>query len=134
MMDAITNNIMTILSFTIGGVSLVSIICSVIWVLRQVVKVRKDGKLTKESIEAAFKEAVLPKTVKLDISNKIEEPIRLGFEKISAQVTSRLANLESEIVIALKILAKLTHANALSEEDKDTLDRILNDVSISEEI
>ena len=94
MFDQFSTQITQILSMTIGGVSVGTIIAAVIYCIKSIKSIRTDAaknkidtdeqlKITKDFIEQSFKNAVLPQKIKLDISSKIEKPIKDGLTKIA---------------------------------------------------
>ena len=69
-MDNIQNTILFIFSLSVGGVSILTILADVIYCVKSIKKMHKvvkkneqDILMSKEDIENAFKEAVLPKTI-----------------------------------------------------------------------
>lgn len=139
-MDDIQTLIISIFSLSIGGVSLVTIFANVIYCVKSIRKNRKAIKkneesivVSKENIEQAFKDAVLPKTIKLDVSSKIEKPIKEGMAQMMEYNAEALVKLHEENVLILKVLNQFTHAKKLSEEDQEKIADIINE-EITEEV
>lgn len=139
-MDGWQEVLMSILGLSIGGVSLATVLANVIYCVKAIKRARKEAKtakdevvVTKEYVEQAFKNAVLPKTVKLDVSSKIEQPIKTGMQKIEQINKDQLEQIHKENVLILKVLNQFTHVKKLSEEDQEAIQDIVNE-EITEEI
>lgn len=132
MFDGTLTSINTILSITIGGVSLATIIGMIIAFVLQIRKMRKDNKLTKDSIETAFQKAVLPKTIKLDISKKIEEPLKDGFNNMCRTLQEALDKVAIGEKLILSVLHEFTHIHKLPETVQQEIeDYIENSKSVT---
>lgn len=125
-MDAISSTVTSILGLSIGGVSVVTIIGMVIYCIRLAVTNKKNLTITKEAIEEAFKNVVLPKNIKLDISSKIEKPIREGLESIGIQVNSALERLEQGEQMMMRILVLFTHFQKLPDNVREQIEDFIN--------
>ena len=139
-MDGWQEILMSILGLSVGGVSLVTVLANVIYCVKAIKRARKEAKVakdkvvvTKEYVEQAFKNAVLPKTIKLDVSSKIEQPIKEGMQKIEQVNKDQLERIHNENVLILKVLNQFTHVKKLSEEDQETIQDIVNE-EVTEEI
>ena len=138
-MDEFQQLILNILSLSLGGVSLATIIANVIYCIKAIRKNRKEAKaakdevvITKEYVEQSFKNAVLPKTIKLDVSSKIEQPIKQGMARIEELNKEQLEQIHKENVLILKVLNQFTHVKKLSEEDQEAIADIVNEEAIEE--
>lgn len=139
-MDEIQVLIMSILGMSIGGVSLGTVLSVVIYCVKSIRRNRKEAQrarqevqITKDYVEQAFKNAVLPKTIKLDVSSKIEQPIRQGMQKITEINKEQLEQIHNENVLILKVLNQFTHVKKLSEEDQEAISDIVNK-EVTEEV
>lgn len=139
-MDEIQVLIMSILGMSIGGVSLGTVLAVVIYCVKSIRRNRKEAQrakqevqITKDYVEQAFKNAVLPKTIKLDVSSKIEQPIRQGMQKITEINKEQLEQIHNENVLILKVLNQFTHVKKLSEEDQEAIADIVNK-EVTEEV
>ena len=139
-MDGLSELFWAILSLSIGGVSVGTILTVIVYVVKSIRKSRKEQKqleknieITKEQIEIAFKEAVLPKTIKLDVSTKIEQPIRDGLLQIKNDNKEALESIHKENRLILSILSKFTHIQKLSKEDREAISDIV-DKEVTEEV
>lgn len=139
-MDEIQVLIMSILGMSIGGVSLGTVLSVVIYCVKSIRRNRKEAQrarqevqITKDYVEQAFKNAVLPKTIKLDVSSKIEQPIRQGMQKITEINKEQLEQIHNENVLILKVLNQFTHVKKLSEEDQEAIADIVNK-EVTEEV
>lgn len=125
-MDSISSTVTSILSLSIGGVSVATIIGMVIYCIRLAIVNKHNLTVTTKTIEDAFKEVVLPKTVKLDISNKIDKPIREGLESIGDLLNNSLVRMERGEQLMLKILILFTHYQKLPEETRQEIEDFIN--------
>lgn len=139
-MDDIQTLAMSIFSLSIGGVSLMTILANVIYCVKSIRKTKKAIKkneenivVSKENIEQAFKEAVLPKTIKLDVSSKIEKPIKEGMAQMMEYNSEALIKIHEENVLILKVLSQFTHVKKLSDEDQEKIADIVNQ-EVTEEV
>ena len=138
-MDGWQDVLVSVLSLSIGGVSIFTIIANVVYCVKAIAKNRKETKaiakqmeLNKTSIEEAFKNAVLPKTIKLDVSSKIEKPIKEGLSQIREDNRESLELIHKENVLILKVLNQFTHVKKLSEEDQEAIADIVNEEATEE--
>ena len=143
MFDQFSTQITQILSMTIGGVSVGTIIAAVIYCIKSIKSIRTDAandkietdkqlKITKDFIEQSFKNAVLPQKIKLDISSKIEKPIKDGLTKIAETQEEQLLAIHNELLLILKILSKFSHTQKLTDEEQETLKEITGETSVEE--
>lgn len=143
MFDQFSTQITQILSMTIGGVSVGTIIAAVIYCIKSIKSIRTDAaknkidtdeqlKITKEFIEQSFKNAVLPQKIKLDISSKIEKPIKDGLTKIAETQEEQLLAIHNELLLILKILSKFSHTQKLTDEEQEALKEITGETSVEE--
>lgn len=133
-MDGLNQVFISILSLSIGGISVGTIIGCVIFVVKNAKRTRKlvkknqdDIVVTKANIEQAFQEAVLPKTIRLDISKKIEKPIKEGLLELQRTNDEALKKIHDENILILKIMSKFTHVKKLSDEDQAKIAEIIDD-------
>lgn len=133
-MDNLQELMLLILNASINGVSIITIIANVIYIIKSLRKARKEIKqnikevqLNKQQIEEAFREAILPKTVKLDVSSKIEQPIKEGLAKMQEDNKLALESIHEENVLILKVLSQFSHVQKLSEKDQEKISDIAND-------
>lgn len=139
-MDQFTELFTSIFSLSICGISLGTIIAIAIGVVKSIHKTRKQIKqheeqiqVTKESIETSFKNAVFPKTIKLDVSKKIQEPINKAMEELKASNDAQLAEIKEENKLILKVLSQFTHVQKLPQEDQEKIADIVN-AEVTEEM
>lgn len=143
MFDQFSAQITQILSMTIGGVSVGTIIAAVIYCIKSIKSMRKDAandkietdkklKITTDVIEQSFKNAVLPQKIKLDISSKIEKPIKDGLTKIAETQEEQLLAIHNELLLILKILSKFSHTQKLTDEEQEALKEITGETSVEE--
>lgn len=144
MFDQFSEQIMQILNLSICGVSLATILANVIYCIRSIRRAAKEAKknrddvdkrleISKEQIEEAFKNAVLPSKIKLDVSSKIEKPIKEGIEKMEENNKEYLQSIKEQNLLILKVLSKFTHTKQLTEKEQEELKEIIGE-SKTEEI
>ena len=92
----------------------------------------KKLKITTDVIEQSFKNAVLPQKIKLDISSKIEKPIKDGLTKIAETQEEQLLAIHNELLLILKILSKFSHTQKLTDEEQEALKEITGETSVEE--
>lgn len=143
-MDEFTQLFTTIFSLSICGVSLGTIIGVAISVVKKIAKSKREVKkeqenmqkqieVTKSSIETAFKDAVLPKTIKIDVSKKIKEPIETAMVELKKSNDEQLDKVKEELRLVLKVLNQFTHVQKLSQEDQEKIQDIV-DAEVTEEV
>lgn len=139
-MDQFTELFTSIFSLSICSISLGTIIATAIGVVKSIHKSRKQIKqqeeqikVTKESIETSFKNAVFPKTIKLDVSKKIQEPINKAMEELKVSNDAQLAEIKEENKLILKVLSQFTHVQKLPQEDQEKIADIVN-AEVTEEM
>lgn len=115
-MDELYQQILTVVSTVIGSIDIVGLISVIIYVIKSAVANRKARQLTKEQVEEAFKNAVLPKNIKLDVSSKIEKPIKEGLEEIRLLLNDKLKRTDEGEQLILSILSLFSHVKQLPEE------------------
>lgn len=134
------SQIPNIASITIGGVSIVTIISLAIAFIRQIVSLRKERTavkqemiVTKQQIEDSFKNAIFPKNIKLDVSKKIEGPIKDGLAKIEATVKDELQDAFKGQRLILAVLSQFSHVQKLPEATQEAIKDYL-DKGATEEV
>lgn len=139
-MDGLQEVILSILGLSVGGVSLATVFANVIYCIKAIKRAKKEAKaakdeviVTKQYVEQAFKDAILPKTIKLDISSKIERPIKEGMTRIEELNKEQLEQIHRENVLILKVMSQFTHVKKLSKEDQEAISDIVNE-EVTEEV
>lgn len=127
MFETVVGQINGVLGITIGGVSLATIIGMVITLVIEIRKLHKESKLTKDTIEKAFQDAVLPKTVKLDLSKKIEEPLKDGFTEMKRLLQETLDKVGRGEQLILAILNQFSHVHKLPEDVQNEIAEYIDD-------
>lgn len=140
MLDTISQYAMEILSISFSGISLGSILFMSIYTIIQsrrnrteLLKSKKSIELSDEKVESAFKNAILPSKIKLDISGKITQPLEDGFNKIKSELTAKYEEMEKGMHMILAILSKFNHIAQLSDSEKDELQDLLGNTVVVEE-
>ena len=138
-MDNLQELIFVVLTCTINGVSVVTIFASVVTMIKSIRRMKKEMKknaddvqMSKTQIEEAFKEAVLPKTIKLDVSSKIEQPIKQGLAQMQEDNKQALEAIHQENKLILKVLSQFSHVQKLSEAQQEQIPDIVNDEVVEE--
>ena len=140
MLENISNTAVAILSMTIGGVSIGGLIAFAIAFIKYIVKERKrrlaektQNELTVETIKQCFQDVLLPKNIKLDVSNKIQQPLKEGLEDIKLAVMEKITLTEEELKLILQILAQFNHVKKLPEETQAQIAYVI-DKGTTEEV
>lgn len=126
-MDQIYSQILSIVTAIISGIDVTAIIGIIIYSIKQSISNRKAiaaikaqvGEaivVSRTQIEEAFKDAILPKNIKLDVSSKIEKPIREGLEFIKIYLQDELKRVDRGQQLILFILSQFSHINKLPEK------------------
>ena len=126
--EIITN----ILGFSIGGISLVTVFGIFIAYLKEYRKAKKEREVTKEAIVEGFKEVVIPKDIRINLSNKIKPVIQEEIQTGLKPIVEAYNKLQSQNLIMLKIMSKFTHVEDLTNEEQKLLRELIEDSSISE--
>lgn len=125
MFEEISGQVMAILSITVGGVSIGSIVAMVIYMVRKLRKANaamdKALTVTEDKIEQAFQNVVLPKNIKLDVSNKIEKPIKEGLQQITLSLEEQIKRIEQGEELILQILKEFSHVQKLPVETQQAI-------------
>lgn len=127
MFENISNQVMTILSLSVGGVSVASILGMIVYCIRLAIVNKKNLTVSQTTIENAFKEVVLPKNIKLDISNKIEKPIKEGLALASEKISEVLERVEKGEKLMMQILVLFTHYQKLPEDVREQIEDFINE-------
>lgn len=129
--------LMNILSLSIGGISLGSVVVMGIVLGRRI----KKTALTKDYVEKAFEKAVLPANIKLDVSKKVVPLVKSALAEIKVDLKGSVKEMNDEIVavkksikLMLAILSKFSHTDMLTEEEKADIRDILNSVDNAKEV
>lgn len=128
MFEGAINTLMSILSLSIGGVSVATIIGSFIILSKKI----KSVSLTKDYVEQAFEKAVLPANVRIDISQKIIPLVKQSLNDIQEHMKKYLEEQKEEVnklktmmTLILSILSKFSHCQQLSDEERMLLEDLL---------
>lgn len=121
-----------ILGFSIGGISLVTVFGIFIAYLKEHRKAKKEREVTKEAIVEGFKEVVIPKDIRINLSNKIKPVIQEEIQAGLKPIVEAYNKLQSQNLIMLKIMSKFTHVEDLTDEEQKLLRELVEDNSISE--
>lgn len=127
MFENISGQVMTILSLSVGGISISSILGMIVYCIRLSIVNKKNLTVSQTTIENAFKEVVLPKNIKLDISNKIEKPIKEGLALASEKISEVLERVEKGEKLMMQILVLFTHYQKLPEDVREQIEDFINE-------
>lgn len=123
MVEQIVTNI---LSYSICGVSIAVILGLLIDYIRERRRFRKEKSLTKEAIVEGFKEVVIPKDLRINLSKKIDPAIKEAIGEYMKPLIKYCQKMEAENLMMLKIMSKFTHVEKLTEEEQLFLSKLLN--------
>lgn len=142
-MDEVYQQIISIATLIIGSADIASIIGVIIYVIRAFVIHRKEIaaikddmtkalEINKQQVENAFKEAILPKNIRLDVSSKIEKPIKDGLQNIQLFLQQEQERIDKGQQLILAILSQFTHVKKLPEETQKEIDEYLEAYTVEE--
>lgn len=123
MVEQIVTNI---LSYSICGVSIAVILGLLIDYIRERRRFRKERSLTKDAIVEGFKEVVIPKDLRINLSKKIDPAIKEAIGEYMKPLIKYCQKMEAENLMMLKIMSKFTHVEKLTEEEQLFLSKLLN--------
>lgn len=123
MVEQIVTNI---LSYSICGVSIAVILGLLIDYIRERRRFRKEKSLTKDAIVEGFKEVVIPKDLRINLSKKIDPAIKEAIGEYMKPLIKYCQKMEAENLMMLKIMSKFTHVEKLTEEEQLFLSKLLN--------
>lgn len=123
MVEQIVTNI---LSYSICGVSIAVILGLLIDYIREKRRFRKEKSLTKDAIVEGFKEVVIPKDLRINLSKKIDPAIKEAIGEYMKPLIKYCQKMEAENLMMLKIMSKFTHVEKLTEEEQLFLSKLLN--------
>ncbi len=83
-----------------------------------VANTQQSIQMTQQGVIEAFKTAKIPTEWKIDVSNKITSTLTAWPQKIDNLVTSKLAQTNKLLNLALTILKNTAAANKLTDEEK----------------
>ena len=128
MFEQAITSLLSILSLSVGGVSVATIIGAFIVLSKKI----KSVSLTKDYVEQAFTKAILPANVRIDISQKIMPLVKQALADIEDHMKSFMKEQKEEIeqtksmlVLTLTILSKFSHTQQLTEDEKMALSMIV---------
>ena len=121
-----------ILNYSVCGISVATIIGFVIYAIRYTITAKKEIQVTKQTIEEAFKNVVLPKDLRINLSSKIDPAIKAALEKYLTPITKAYNKMALQNQLMLSIMSKFSHADKLSEEEQKLLHDLLADMGSSE--
>lgn len=121
-----------ILGYSIGGISLATLLGMFIAFLKDRSKARKEKEITKQGIVDGFKEVIIPKDLRINLSNKVKPSVKEAIGEYMEPITKAYQKLEAQNYLMLKIMSKFTHAEQLTEDEQTKLRELLKDESISE--
>jgi flavodoxin len=137
-MEGLYEQVMSTLAFSLGGVSLGAVIIG-LWVL--VLRIKRTS-ISKDHIEQAFKNAVLPSEIKINLSNKImpvieqmSQEVKKSMLEAQGKANEELTCMKEQVKLVLTILSQLNHVEKLTKEQKNAIQTILkNDTSVDVQV
>lgn len=132
-MEQAYSQLLIIFSAVFGGVDILGLIGVAIYAISVSRTTKKALKITDSSVEKAFKDAILPKNIKLDVSSKIEKPIKEGLEDIRLYLRDVISKVTEGERLILSILALFSHMKQLPDEVQQQIQEYL-ELDITEEV
>jgi hypothetical protein len=132
MFDGAAGVIDKIMNYSIMGISLGIIIALAIFILRTHIKTKLQIAVTKEGIEEAFKNVVLPKDLRINLSNKVVPAVQETLKEYMEPILKAYKKVAVENQLMLSIMAKFSHVEKLTEQEQALLQDLLKERGSSE--
>lgn len=93
---------------------------------------KKDIQITREGIVEAFKEAVIPSEIKVDISKQVNKILDSAMSEFKAILINNQETMAKMMVYMLKIMKNTAAYNKLTDEEKQVLNNLVSEDTIIE--
>ena len=93
---------------------------------------KKDIQITREGIVEAFKEAVIPSEIKVDISKQVNKILNSAMSEFKAILINNQETMAKMMVYMLKIMKNTAAYNKLTDEEKQELNNLVSEDTIIE--
>lgn len=126
MFDKILQQVNSVGGITVCGLSIGTVIAMMIVLFCEIRKAHKEARITKDAVEKAFQNVILPTKIKIDVSNKIQEPLETGFLQIKQYLRKTIYSVERGEQLILHILSQFSHVNKLPVEIQNEIAEYLD--------
>ena len=93
---------------------------------------RKDIQVTREGVVEAFKEAVIPGEIKIEISKQVNKILSDAMQEFKEILVSNQETMAKMMVYMLKIMKNTAAYNKLTDEEKSLLNTLISNDTIIE--
>ena len=93
---------------------------------------KKDIQITREGIVEAFKEAVIPSEIKVDISKQVNKILDSAMSEFKNILINNQETMAKMMVYMLKIMKNTAAYNKLTDEEKQVLNNLVSEDTIIE--
>lgn len=93
---------------------------------------KKDIQITREGIVEAFKEAVIPSEIKVDISKQVNKILNSAMSEFKDILINNQETMAKMMVYMLKIMKNTAAYNKLTDEEKQVLNNLVSEDTIIE--
>lgn len=128
-METIVTNI---LSYTIMGVSMSTVLGLAIYSIKHIRKSKKENAVTKDAIVEGFKNVILPKDLHINLSNKVKPAVKEAIKEYMEPITKAYNKIALQNQLMLSIMSKFSHTEKLSDEEQRLLHDLVKEMGSSE--
>lgn len=93
---------------------------------------RKDIQVTREGVVEAFKEAVIPGEIKIEISKQVNKILSDAMQEFKEILVNNQETMAKMMVYMLKIMKNTAAYNKLTDEEKSLLNTLISNDTIIE--
>ena len=93
---------------------------------------RKDIQVTREGVVEAFKEAVIPGEIKIEISKQVNKILSDAMQEFKEILVNNQETMAKMMVYMLKIMKNTAAYNKLTDEEKSVLNTLISNDTIIE--
>lgn len=93
---------------------------------------RKDIQVTREGVVEAFKEAVIPGEIKIEISKQVNKILSDSMQEFKEILVNNQETMAKMMVYMLKIMKNTAAYNKLTDEEKSLLNTLISNDTIIE--
>lgn len=93
---------------------------------------RKDIQVTREGVVEAFKEAVIPSEIKIEISKQVNKILSDSMQEFKEILVNNQETMAKMMVYMLKIMKNTAAYNKLTDEEKALLNTLISNDTIIE--
>ncbi len=121
-----------ILGYSVMGVSMGALLTLAIYIIKHVRKTKKEIAVTKDAIVEGFKNVILPKDLRINLSSKIKPAIKDGIKEYMEPMAKAYNRLAIQNQLMLSIMSKFSHTEKLNDEEQKLLHDLCKDMGSCE--